>query len=414
MIDRRDFMAITENRQDKIRQLASQINNQLDGYLVDIKKLIDFHKFRGQMEEKYSVRNCALIESQFNGAIKVAGYNAWIKEGYHVRKGQKALTILAPHVWKMVTTLDGKAIVPLSKADSTIKNQLKNNQLKTEDKVTYHTASVFDIHQTNCPIEEYPEFIKQFYLMGQTDKFTELFSAIEHYRENNNIKRWVERPDVEQGSEKGFYVPSQNSIWVDPNLDQKQFIKTNLHELAHAKLHAKSQLSAGLKEYQAELTAGIIANYFGLGATEVSTAYINNHIGRMSIVDKEKLVEEVLSLANEVIDTMENHLEKEFGLTNSMGKEINDIIALNESEDISNEISNTVIDLLEQDKDSDGLIDRLDINDQDSRVMTVGDLDNESKKLSKSKLSLNNRINDILEKKRPEFQQDRDQNSYHR
>lgn len=396
-------MSTTEERKRKLIELISQINYRLDGYISDVNKLIDFHKFRSQMNNKYSVRNCALIESQFQGAIKVAGYNAWKEEGYHVRRGQKALSIIAPSQWKMVTTLDGKDVIPLFKADKIVKKQIKDNQLNIETRTSYRSVPVFDIHQTNCPIEEYPDYIQQFYLIGQTEKFEELYSAIESFREQQGIGRWYIRPDIQQNTAKGFYVPSQHSIWVDSTLDQKQFLKTNLHELAHAKMHRQSYLSTELVEYQAELTAAVVANYFGLGSTEVSTAYINSHIKDMEIKNKEKLIEEVLEVSNEMIVSMEQHLEKEFGLSKEVGKEINDIIALSENEEISNEIPNSIIDYLDRDNDNDGAIDRYDSDDRDSRVQSFGELDDREKgrySKPKEKISLNKKIDQLIGKKK--------------
>lgn len=395
-------MATIEERKRKITDLIEQINSRLDGYVSDVDKLIEFHKFRSQMNDKYSVRNCALIEAQFPGAIKVAGYSVWKEEGYHVKKGQKSLSIIAPSQWKMVTTLDGKDVIPLFRADEGVKKQIEENQLKLDTRTSYRAVPVFDIHQTNCSIEDYPDYIQQFYLMGQTERFDELYSAIENFRENQGVGRWLDRPDVQQNTAKGFYVPSQHSIWVDSTLNQKQFIKTNLHELAHASMHRESHLSSGLVEYQAELTAAVVANYFGLGTTAVSTAYINTHIMGLEIKDKEKLIEEVLEVSNQMIDSMELHLENEFGLSKNMGKEVNDIIALAENEDISNEIPNSIIDYLDRDNDNDGAIDRYDSDDRDSKVQTFGEVDaREKTKHShpKEKMSLNKKIDQLIEKK---------------
>lgn len=388
-----------KNRAEQVKDLIDQIESQLDGYVLDMNKLIEFHTFRSQMSDKYSLRNCALIESQYKGAIKVAGYNQWKKEGYQVQKGQKSLKILAPSSWKLVVDQNGKGIVPLSKANNEIKNKVKNNELRTEERIGYRPVSVFDIHQTNCPVEEYPEYLKQFYLMGQTEKYQELFESLENYREENNIGRYTDenKPNVEQSTAKGFYVPLEHSIWVDPNLGQKQYLKTTIHELAHAKMHRNSELPGSLKEYQAELTAGVVSNYFGLEATEPSTHYIQNHVQGMEIKDKEKLVEEVLSISNQMIEAMEVYLEKEHGLTNEINKEVNDIIALEKAVGISNEIPNKVIDMLDQDRDFDGVPDRSDMDDNDPTVQTSGDL--KERKNKKDSVSLNDRMDQIMGKK---------------
>lgn len=388
-----------KNRSEQVKDLIKQIESKLDGYVLDLNKLIEFHTFRSQMSEKYSLRNCALIESQFKGAIKVAGYNQWKTEGYQVQKGQQSLKILAPSAWKMVVDQDGKGIVPLSKATSDIKDKVKNNELKTENRMGYRPVSVFDIHQTDCPIEEYPEYLQQFYLLGQTEKFQEFFESLDNYRMENNIGKYTEetRPSVEQSAAKGFYVPKDHSIWIDPNLEQKQYLKTTIHELAHAKLHRNSELPGSLKEYQAELTAGVVSNYFGLEATEPTTHYIQNHLQGMEIKEKEKLVEEVLNLSNQMIESMEVYLEKEHGLTNEINKEVNDIIALEKAVGISNEIPNNMLDTLNQAREFDGVSERFDMNDNNPTVRTPVDL--EERKNKNDSVSLNDRMDQIMGKK---------------
>ena len=44
---------------------------------------------------KYSFYNCLLIQSQFQGATRIAGFHAWRKLGRNVRKGEKGIWILA-------------------------------------------------------------------------------------------------------------------------------------------------------------------------------------------------------------------------------------------------------------------------------------------------------------------------------
>lgn len=333
-----------KQRKEKLQNLINQIENKLDSYILDVQKLNDFHRFRSQMKDKYSLRNCALIESQFRGAIKVAGYNQWKAEGKQVQKGQKAINILAPSQWKMVTDQNGKEIIPMFKASDKQKELVEKGDLKVETRMSYRTVPVFDIHQTDAAIEDYPDYIQQFYLIGQSKKFDELYSAIEDYRQQEGVGRYQERPShVLQSASNGFYVPSEHNVWVNPKLPKDHFIKTNIHELAHASLHKNSDLPGELKEYQAELTAGVVASYFGLEAIEPAINYIHSHIGDMEIKEKEDLVNDVLELSDKMIDSMERHLEKEFGLNRDMDKTVNDVIALEKADGILNEIPNSLV-----------------------------------------------------------------------
>lgn len=395
-------MSKKQTRAEQIKELVNQIEENLDGYVLDMDKLIAFHTFRSQMSEKYRLRNCALIESQFDGAVKVAGYNQWKKEGYQVKKGEKSLKILAPSSWQMVVDNNGRSLMPLAHASKEIKKKVENKELKTESRMSYRAVSVFDIQQTDCPPEEYPEYLQQFYLMGQTENFQELYEALENYREENEIGKYSDEVKslVPPSAAKGFYVPEEHSIWIDPNLGQKQYLKTTVHELAHAKMHRSSKLPSALKEYQAELTAGVVTNYFGLEATTPSTHYIHNHIQHMDIKDKEQLIEEVLNVSNQMIESMEIYLEKEHGLTNDINKEVNDVIALEKAVGISNEIPNKFVDVLDKDYDFDGVPERSDMDDNDPKVQTAAD--KEERDNPDKGISLNERMNQIISKKENE------------
>lgn len=45
---------------------------------------------------RYSLANQALIGAQMPGATRVAGYRAWLKLGYAVRKGEQAIRVRLP------------------------------------------------------------------------------------------------------------------------------------------------------------------------------------------------------------------------------------------------------------------------------------------------------------------------------
>ncbi len=49
---------------------------------------------------RYSFGNVLLILAQREGATRVAGFNAWKRLGRNVCKGEKAIRILAPMIYK--------------------------------------------------------------------------------------------------------------------------------------------------------------------------------------------------------------------------------------------------------------------------------------------------------------------------
>ncbi|MCU1495035.1 MAG: hypothetical protein JWO62_2799, partial [Acidimicrobiaceae bacterium] len=57
---------------------------------------------------RYSFNNVLLIVAQCAEATRVAGFNAWRKMNRFVRKGEKAIWILAPMVYKNADAEDGQ------------------------------------------------------------------------------------------------------------------------------------------------------------------------------------------------------------------------------------------------------------------------------------------------------------------
>ncbi|HEV3309404.1 MAG TPA: ArdC family protein [Chloroflexota bacterium] len=79
----------------------------------------------------YSWGNCVLIAIQRPDATRVAGYRRWQDLGRQVRKGEKAIVILAPVVKRTTVEVDPDE----SAASSTV--------------TAFRAASVFDVSQTD-------------------------------------------------------------------------------------------------------------------------------------------------------------------------------------------------------------------------------------------------------------------------
>ena len=71
-------------------KLETGLKNLLDSenWKEYLKTLSRFHQ--------YSFNNCILIKMQYPEASRVAGYKTWQSMGRQVRKGEKAISILAP------------------------------------------------------------------------------------------------------------------------------------------------------------------------------------------------------------------------------------------------------------------------------------------------------------------------------
>ena len=87
-------MAVKNNHQELVTQLTEGISS-----------LTTSEEWRRYLEiqsrfHQYSFGNVLLIAAQCNRATQVAGFNAWRKLNRFVRKGEKAIWVLAPMIYK--------------------------------------------------------------------------------------------------------------------------------------------------------------------------------------------------------------------------------------------------------------------------------------------------------------------------
>ena len=121
-------MTTTNNRPDLLARLTDGISQ-----LTTSEQWQRYLDFQGRFH-RYSANNVVLIAMQSPEASRVAGFNAWRKMGRFVRKGEKAIWILAPMVYKQAEAEDGD-----------------------DDRVIrgFKPVAVFDVSQTDG--EELPE-----------------------------------------------------------------------------------------------------------------------------------------------------------------------------------------------------------------------------------------------------------------
>ena len=87
-------MTTSQNRQDLLTRLTDGIAGLTSS--EQWRRYLDFQcRFH-----QYSFGNVLLIANQYQGATRVAGFNAWRRLNRFVRKGEKAIWIIAPMVYK--------------------------------------------------------------------------------------------------------------------------------------------------------------------------------------------------------------------------------------------------------------------------------------------------------------------------
>jgi len=182
-------------------------------------------------------------------ASRVAGYRTWQSLGRQVKKGEKAIRIIAPAYYKK-------------------KEREEQSGEDRERQVTFFRgASVFDLSQTEG--EPLPEIAVPI-LDGEAG--AELYARLESVALTEGLRvtigheSFMQRPQM-----MGFYEPDTRAIYLR-EAAQLQKTKTLAHELAHH--FAKHQVSGAASETEAEAVSYVVLAHRGLDSGERSFPYI--------------------------------------------------------------------------------------------------------------------------------------------
>ena len=196
----------------------------------------------------YSYNNVLLIASQAHNATQVAGFNAWKKLGRNVRKGEKAIFILAPMVYKV--------------ADETSDTEI--HVLRG-----FKFVPVFDVQQTEG--NDLPSICNRLAGDDPTNCYEQLISVA------NSLGFNVEDHTF-TGSTNGDCSFELHRIRVEVTNTPAQRVKTLAHELAHAMLHA-DETNRSLAELEAESVAYIVCQVLGIDSSDYSFGYVTSWAG---------------------------------------------------------------------------------------------------------------------------------------
>jgi antirestriction protein ArdC len=198
----------------------------------------------------YSFGNQLLIASQMPSATRIAGFNTWLSLHRHVRRGEKAIRIIAPVVYK--------------------KRGKESDDDCDQARLAFRVVPVFDVSQTDG--EDLPELAHQ--LTG--DVARPLLESLTRFAFGNGLC-FTDKEPPDQGI-NGYFDPAAQAIYVRPTLEINQRAKTLAHELGHARLRHGTDdvtlVSRANCEVAAETVAYIVCNAFGVNTAEYSYGYI--------------------------------------------------------------------------------------------------------------------------------------------
>lgn len=258
----RDREAVAVARQEILDGLHRQLT---DGIL----KLHDPAAWQAWLQfahrfHRYSFNNTVLLLAQDPAATAVAGYRAFQAMGRQVRRGEKALRVLAP-VTKRVQQLDP--------AGQPVRDP-EGRPVYRSQVVGFRAVPVFDIRQTDGPpLPAAPEVARPTLLTGQAPEG--LLADLTRFVTEQGYT--VERGDC-GGERNGYTDFAHHLVVVRDDVDDAQAVKTLCHEAAHVLLHGDQRdvEHRGVREVEAESVAYLVTAAHGLDSSQYSFTYVTS------------------------------------------------------------------------------------------------------------------------------------------
>jgi antirestriction protein ArdC len=240
----------------------------------------------------YSLGNQLLIAMQHPTATQVAGFRAWLKLGYCVRKGEKGIRIWAPcpptarqlETWRQ----NG------SNADERPRTFFKLTAVFAQDQVQELPPPAVPA-PFECPIRE----------LGGDDLGPTLPRLIALGAEIGSIVGFATIP----GGARGFYELDTKRIVIEQAMSANQQVATLVHELAHSLLRADHQeddpaLDYASEELVVESVAFTCVRSLGIEADATSIPYLAAWAERADL----KVIERTAGLIDRLARRLETAL----------------------------------------------------------------------------------------------------------
>jgi antirestriction protein ArdC len=214
----------------------------------------------------YSLHNQLLISHQRPGATRVAGFRAWLKLGYAVRKGERGIRIWAPCPPS-----------PKRRREWEEKGAAPDERPRTH----FRLVAVFDRSQVD-PLPDFPGGALDLdppLSPIEGDDLAELLDPL--CRLAASIGSAVAFEPI-SGPTHGFYEPSSRRIVIDDAAASANAqVATLTHELAHALLRCESgdedpSLTYAEEEVVVESVAYTVCSSLGLDSTGFSVPYMTS------------------------------------------------------------------------------------------------------------------------------------------
>ena len=291
-----------EDTADQVRKITEQLEQ-------GVKELFESQKYKDYLTtmskfHSYSHNNILLIFQQKPDASLIAGYSAWKTEhGRQVRKGSKAIKILAPAPYRAKVNRD--KINPDTNKPVLDENGNPVKENVEVQKLAFKVVNVFDVSDTEG--RELPSAgVSE--LMGDVERYEDFFEA---------LKRTCPVPiefDTISSGAKGYFSLTENRIVINKGMRQVQTIKTIIHEISHQRLHSGDNPDHGKdkprssKEVEAESVAYTVCQHYGIDTSDYSFAYVTGWSEGKELPELKQSLDTIRKTASEFISKIDGYM----------------------------------------------------------------------------------------------------------
>lgn len=287
------------------QQFINDTLENIKSYVENPHDIMELGKFMSQFYD-YSARNQLLIKKQYPFAVGIGSFNFFKEQGLMVRKGEKAIKILAPSSKTFIQDENGE-LISSSKWSSEQRKAVQEGKINTINKTFYNLVNVFDITQTNAKPEDYPKIFpnRPFnFDFSQVENKNGLHQGLMDYI---NRQGYTFKMRDNLGGVKGVTIHNINNqvqIELNSSLNIDNQIPTLIHEITHAKLHnIDTDTPTYQKEFEAEFSSFITCHAFGIDTSEKAIPYISKwteNLDKMDDAQIQKSLNRVQTVSKEL------------------------------------------------------------------------------------------------------------------
>lgn len=278
---------VYQKQQDlKKMEFGEKIKRIAESFEHDPTTLAEFIEFKNKFYN-YSYRNTMMIYMQNSRATFVGSFNKFkelgneiaeemgTKDYFGVKKGEKGLSIFVPVEIKAIKAKDSNTdFVQISKANKELLELYKKGQCEIISKTAFKLGNVFDISQTQIPVEKYPKI----YGMGvESELHAECIDILKHIATEKGID--VRDVDFKSIALRGTASIHENKINLNEKLKDTQKLATLAHEIGHKLMkHGLDESKpVTLCEVEADAFSIQVLNHLGFETTDVTKSHLSTN-----------------------------------------------------------------------------------------------------------------------------------------